>query len=507
MKIFQSLGWSFVDLVMSSNQTFRGFVSFKAKEYQRTDKSGLPFMSVQTFIEWFFAWASRMMIEFRQACHWCPPGPPKVLACDGTKIGMGFKQSFVTPIEKPELQFHSNSIPSRLNRCFLQANVKSAESHKSYANAREFMKIMCQLVLTNQSKKLEEENHTRSIASLRQYLPEQAIASFNVMVQTDDLAVKIVYATFYNLLSYDDSLDAVIPLEICAELLQFIECIELGIANQDSLLYITTKLKYFNAPLVQLISFTGQMPSQDIISLLRCCIEIVYKIHENDVPPDPAVPIADTYNPPKFGRAYYFSSHGCQVRRLRQFPIDARKKGSNFDDSPDAYCLKKFPQVSKKGTNYLFLWFCPHHGHCYGYHIIPGSEGRKDPSASLYMYTEECPEVVLYDFTCSLSEYTHNRESGYFGRTRFYHDVFHGYTHKCSPAFRCDTLHGFDTVNSSICEQFNSFLQKIKTSAKLMSQVHFSFFLQFFIHIWNEQKKETFRPKRDVRLAGELSLR
>ena len=39
----------------------------------------------------------------------------------------------------------------------------------------------------------------------------------------------------------------------------------------------------------------------------------------------------------------------------------------------------------------------------------------------------------------------------------------------------------FDGINSSICEQFNSFLQKIKTSGKLMGKARFVLYLQFFI--------------------------
>ena len=116
--------------------------------------------------------------------------------------------------------------------------------------------------------------------------------------------------------------------------------------------------------------------------------------------------------------------------------------------------------------SYLFLWFCPQHGHCYGFHIIPGAEGRKDSAASLYTHIVKAPDVIMYDFCCGLSEYVHNRESGFFRKTRFFHDVFHSFTHKCTPAFRCNKLFGFDGVNSSICEQFNSFLQNIKTSAK-----------------------------------------
>ena len=44
-------------------------------------------------------------------------------------------------------------------------------------------------------------------------------------------------------------------------------------------------------------------------------------------------------------------------------------------------------------------------------------------------------------------------------------------------------------INSEICEQFNSYIQKIKYSARSMNQSHFMFYLQFFIHSWNVQKR------------------
>jgi len=56
-------------------------------------------MSFPLFIDWFFAWASRMKIDFREACKWFE-GDIRV-ACDGTKLGIGFKNTFVTPIETP----------------------------------------------------------------------------------------------------------------------------------------------------------------------------------------------------------------------------------------------------------------------------------------------------------------------------------------------------------------------------------------------------------------------
>ena len=130
--------------------------------------------------------------------------------------------------------------------------------------------------------------------------------------------------------------------------------------------------------------------------------------------------------------------------------------------------------------------------------MIPG---QKNASASLYCYLEKPPKVVFYDFACSLSEYTQNRESGYFSQTRFFHNIFHRYSRKCSPAFRFQRLEGFSGFNTSICEQFNAFLQCIKASASLMTQEHFVFYVQFFISIWNKRRRDSFKRRFHIALA------
>lgn len=144
------------------------------------------------------------------------------------------------------------------------------------------------------------------------------------------------------------------------------------------------------------------------------------------------------------------------------------------------FVVKSFCKLGKSGMSYLFVWFCPNHGPCLGFHAIPGSAGRKDPAAALYTHKELPPRIVFYDHACSLSEYVKNRESSFFKNTRFYHDIFHGFTDKCSPAFRCSTLNGLEQTNASICKQFSSFIKRIKASARFPTQPHLTFYLQFF---------------------------
>lgn len=92
------LGWEFVDCVMSGKQTFRGFVTCINNKYKRWNPNGQSFMSLNTFIDWWFGWASEMRIDFRVPCRACG-GESDVLARDGTKIDISFKNMCVEPIE------------------------------------------------------------------------------------------------------------------------------------------------------------------------------------------------------------------------------------------------------------------------------------------------------------------------------------------------------------------------------------------------------------------------
>ena len=130
----------------------------------------------------------------------------------------------------------------------------------------------------------------------------------------------------------------------------------------------------------------------------------------------------------------------------------------------------------------------------------------KDPACSLYNHLEEAPEIIYYDFACSLEEYCINHEVGYFKNTQFFYDIFHGYNYTCSNIYNSKNLIHLNSVNPSICEQFNSYLQCIKSSAKQMSQEHFMFFLQCMIGLWNEKKKNSFMKKLNIALSGSLQI-
>ena len=115
----------------------------------------------------------------------------------------------------------------------------------------------------------------------------------------------------------------------------------------------------------------------------------------------------------------------------------------------------------------MFLWFCPQHGHCYGYHVIPSAEGRKDALASLYKYLPACPDRIFYDNACQLSEYCLNREPSFFRSCRFHHDLFHSFNHTCGDVLKSNRF-PYLKPNSEICEQFNVYLQRVKCTEFLI---------------------------------------
>ena len=146
-------------------------------------------------------------------------------------------------------------------------------------------------------------------------------------------------------------------------------------------------------------------------------VDQVVKVHAHDRCEPKQHVITDSYNP-ETGVAYYFTPHGNQIHRHPAFCINQFSNTYDDDSISDQRCCKKFPSVSYGGFCYIFLWFCPIHGHFYRFHLISGAEGRKDPFPSLYKYKPTAPQELFSDFACQLNEYCLNRVPEYFRNTR-----------------------------------------------------------------------------------------
>lgn len=152
----------------------------------------------------------------------------------------------------------------------------------------------------------------------------------------------------------------------------------------------------------------------------------------------------------------------------------------------------------------MMVMICAIHGHVYGFHLIKGSEGRKDVFSALFKYKPTAPKEIFYDFACSLNEYALNREPTFFCCTRFWHDLFHGIPHKCGKGFKSQRVGVLKGVNSEVCEQFNAYLQCIKYTGSHLSQSNLMLFTQFMGHQWNLDKTARCEKIHKVLLGGML---
>jgi hypothetical protein len=92
--------------------------------------------------------------------------------------------------------------------------------------------------------------------------------------------------------------------------------------------------------------------------------------------------------------------------------------------------------------------------------ILPlGSEGQKDFHATLWLYSPNPPNSLVYDFACGSHEYNSNNESRFFSDVRVYHDIFRGWKHLCSISFRLHRIRQATSWNSPLAEQWNDYIK------------------------------------------------
>ena len=450
------------------------------RRYQTTNIMAGPFISTNTFISWFFCWIAAFKIDFCQEHNpWCENKPP-ILACDGTHISVSIRNlNLRMPVMEPDLPHVTLKAQHKRNDWLLIRDA-SSRKHLKYL-CRKYLKktkekelIDEELELTRTQEMLAKvfsenkfDEHGNEIQPPQQELYE-ALLVFTGNIPMHKEIVNILARLLF-MLSGDATMSSVAPFP-CHNLLG--ECCTDVLNNrlQDG---NTHKLKKYTIELAQLL-VCGQKYNctQFAVDFCTCLLRKIRNVHQHNRPAPTVQAKPNTYDPSS-GCAYYLTESGEQVRNMPTYYVSGHKnaKNANFDDMPevDAACSKLFPKISRSGFGYLFLWFCPVHGHSYGFHLIGGGEGRKDPFSSLYKYCAHMPENIFYDFACQLSEYCLNREPELVKNTRFWHDLFHSIGHLCGVNFKSGRVLGLEGVNTEICEQVNSFLQCIKYTGAHLS--------------------------------------
>ena len=426
-------------------------------------------------------------------------------------ILLEFTNSFLTAIEHVSQEAKETVLQSpfkRKDRCFLTYRGSAINQDLTPAKISKHLRICLKYhslkILGREiDLELQKECGNTNISDLKAALPPASVPAFDIMLssQLNNEEQKAIGQIFY-CLSFDNSVDELLPLCVAKHLKQVYDT-----PNAEVDFSEVSK----HAP--EVAALLACVSRSETFALLKYLVEFVLHLHSKDIPASDAVRQPGTYNPPKFGRAYYFEPHGEKVRDMRWFEMDVINEKQKirklqregvFDEPPDVVCNKTYPLVSMKGTTHLFAWMCLEHQEFLGMHMIPGSEGPKDAAASVYTHCEVPPEMIMIDHVCGVSEYFNGRERGFSANIHIYHDFFHGVAHKCSPTGTYCRIPGAPDLNSAIMEQFNSYFKRIKTAGKLMSQSHFMFFCQFFAHQWNIKKREVFQKQLRIGAMGML---
>ena len=202
-------------------------------------------------------------------------------------------------------------------------------------------------------------------------------------------------AKLLHMLSGDPPIESVVPFTSHGDILT--ACVQLQAHNYN--VQLLDDLRRHCVEIAKLLHYSwSNVTLQTVTQFIQHLVELVIEVHVNDLDPIQPQIIPGTYYPPS-GVAYYFSPTGEQLRKLPKYNIVKTSKTPNFDDNPlvDKQCTKNYPGVSHGGYGYMFVYFCPIHGHSYGFHLINGSEGRKDAFAALYKYKEKMPQHLFYD--------------------------------------------------------------------------------------------------------------
>ncbi|KAJ3556445.1 hypothetical protein NP233_g11977 [Leucocoprinus birnbaumii] len=158
-----------------------------------------------------------------------------------------------------------------------------------------------------------------------------------------------------------------------------------------------------------------------------------------------------------------------------------------------AACGKYYSTYKKQRlTGGIMVAWCTH-SISYGYHCMPGAEGRNNVFSAMITRWPKAPRWVIYDFACALGPYCLLREPSFFADTLFIIDNFHSRDHtKCAPACFASTYAeldpDFSTINTSAAECGNSLILWIRKSVSFMSERRAIIYTKVFLSIINQRK-------------------
>jgi len=158
-------------------------------------------------------------------------------------------------------------------------------------------------------------------------------------------------------------------------------------------------------------------------------------------------------NPESTGIRYMMSKHGCSVRTSWPLPPTSEKALDNDIGSCDDCKKKRYAFVGHRQRCGLWVYMCMEHQTIIGFHVMKHGEGRRDGIIPPFRFMETPPKAIFGDYVCGWEETAMNILPEFYKLVQFFHDIFHGCTHKCSERFEGRRLAELSSLNTSLMEQ------------------------------------------------------
>ncbi|MCG8621712.1 MAG: hypothetical protein MJE68_06895 [Proteobacteria bacterium] len=337
--VADEVAWDFVRSVQKMRTSFRGFCSEMSTRYQTNQCPGYQFLSGNTFVGYFFSWLAAFKIDFRKHIDPKCGYNPKVLACDGTHIGVSAKHlNLEHAVTKPDLDYTLKSMHRRAQRALIPNS-----------DDRKFLKYISRKYLgklkEGEGKTQEEEEILKNhLLETLQKMGDAALTQaihFYLNVQNSREILQSMAKVFI-MLSGDSPMLSVLPFRSH----QCVRDVINSVVTTGTVGGRFEELKRYSCEVANLIRTSINTGCVAVnVSFILYVIERIEMLHHTRNRQTPKIDeIPQSYDPRK-GVAYYFTETGNQLRKL---PAYEELGGKNYDDPPEVEsgCTKNYPGVS-----------------------------------------------------------------------------------------------------------------------------------------------------------------
>lgn len=303
------IGHDFFNITDHGRLSMTAYCDQLSYRYKTTNLASRNFIAPNTFISWLFGWMAAMKIDFRKEVDpWCLHNP-KVLACDGTHIGISLKHRNV---EKSVTRPDTNEVLKPLHKRNDRVLIKDVSSRKH-------LRYLCKKTLTKLKREdyLDPDEENRRSLHLINYCQahceEDAHKFITAFVEDrlDDRIIKAM-ARFLYLVSGDAALSTVAPFgshEVITKACDDSINGQCSAATMNDLRKWSTEIGEL---LVEAERSGSPIEVEMVANFATHIIKRVVDIHGQDRPAPQPVRQVGTYDP-RTGTAYYFTEHGDKV--------------------------------------------------------------------------------------------------------------------------------------------------------------------------------------------------